>query len=319
MPPRLTAKERAKRERERAAARKAETARRRKEAAERRANLKADKAEVRGLLARATADQMRRFLEKEMIRDAAVLDRFSHTTGITRARRTDYRPRIAALFSKADSQVEGRGWADKVDFGGIAKAAKGFEKAGDREEAARIYIQLCDAISSHIKTSFDSGGHYEAWYARTVHMLGECARKMDDEKARRAILSKMIDICVRNDPENYDEEYDDALLGALANTGDAEYVVGAVGKMLPRRSAGGKARRWSAAEHRAMTILDLYGKALAAAGDGKGLAEFAASYGSRTIMLRDINAHLKAAKDMKRGMDRIAARLMAGKRRRPAP
>ncbi len=317
MPPRLTAKERARREKERAAARKAETERRRKEAAERRANLKADKGEVRGLLAGATADQMRRFLEKEMARDATVLDRFSHATGITRARRTDYRPRIAALFSKADSQVEGRGGADKVDFGGITKAAKGFEKAGDRDEAARIYIQLCDTISSHIKTSFDSGGHYEAWYARAVRMLGECARKMDDERARRAVLSKMIDVCVKNDPENYDEEYDDALLGALANTADAEYVVGAVGKMLPKRAAGGKRRGWSASEHRAMTILNLYGKALAAAGDGEGLAKFATKHGNRTIMLRNINENLKAAKDMKRAMDRAVAKMMAGRRRLP--
>lgn len=317
MPRRLTAKERAEREKARAAARKAETERRRREAAERRANLKADKNEVRGLLAGANEDQMRRFLEKEMARDAAVLDRFSHATGITRARRTDYRPRIAALFSKADSQVEGRGWADKVDFGGIAKAARGFEKAGDREEAARIYIQMCDAISSNIKKSFDSGGHYEAWYARAVRMLGECAAKMDDEKARRAVLAKMVDICVDNDPENFDEEYDDALLGALANTADAEYVVGVVGKMLPRRSAA-KSRKWSAAEHRAMTILDLYGKALAAAGGGERLAKFAATHGSRTIMLRDINARLKEAKSMNQTMARIMSKMMAG-RRRPRP
>ena len=317
MPPRLTAKERAKRERERAAARRAETARRRKEAATRRANLKADKGEVRGLLAGASEDQMRRFLEKEMARDATVLDRFSHATGITRARRTDYRPRIAAIFSKADAQVEGRGWADKADFGGIAKAAKGFEKAGDGEEAARIYIQLCDAISANIKTSFDSGGHYEAWYARAVRMLGECARKMDDEKARRAVLAKMVDICVDNDPENFDEEYDDALLDALADAADAEYVVGVVGKMLPRKTTA-KSRRWSAAEHRAMTILDLYGKALAAAGGGERLAKFAAKHGSRTIMLRDINARLKEAKSMQRAMARITSKMMAG-RRRPRP
>ena len=318
MPPRLTAKERAKRERERAAARKAEAARRRKEAAERRANLKADKDEVRGLLAGATADQMRRFLEKEMIRDAAVLDRFSHSTGITRARRTDYRPRIAALFSKADSQVEGRGWADKADFGGITKAAKGFERAGDRDEAARIYIQLCDAMPYHIKKSFDSGGHYEAWYARAVRMLGECARGMDDEKARRAVLSRMIDICVRNDPENYDEEYEDALLGALADTGDAEYVIEVVGKMLPGRPSARKSGKWPPAEFRAMTILDLYGKALAAAGGGERLAKFVARYGDRTTMLRDMNARLKAARDTNRAATRIAARMMAGKRRGPA-
>lgn len=316
MPRRLTDRERAERERERAAARKAETERRRKEAAQRRANLKADKGEVRAILKGATADQMRRFLEKEMARDATVLDRFSHDTGITRARRTDYRPRIAAIFSRADSQVEGRGWADKADFGGVAKAAKGFEKAGDMDEAARIYIQLCEAISSDIKTSFDSGGHYEAWYARSVRMLGECARKMDDEKARRAILSKMVGICVENDPENYDEEYDDALLGALATPEDAEHVVGEVGKRLPRPSAGKGGAR-SASYYRSITIINLYGKALAAAGGGERLAKFAARYGNQTAMVRDINARLKDAKSMKRAMDGIMAKMLAGRRRRP--
>lgn len=315
MPRRLTDKERAERERERAAARKAETERRRKEAAQRRANLKADKGEVRAILKGATADQMRRFLEKEMMRDATVLDRFSHVTGITRARRTDYRPRIAALFSKADSQVEGRGWADNADFGGIAKAAKAFEKAGDRAEAARIYIQLCDAISSNIKTSFDSGGHYEAWYARSVRMLGECAQKMDGEKERRAVISRMVDICIDNDPENYENEYDDALLDALATPEDAEYVVELVGKRLPRPSKKGAPR--SASYYRAITILNLYGKALAAAGGGERLAKFAAKYGSQTNMLHDINARLKDAKSMKQAMARITARMMAGRRRRP--
>ena len=315
MPRRLTDKERAERERERAAARKAETERRRKEAAQRRANLKADKGEVRAILKGATADQMRRFLEKEMMRDATVLDRFSHVTGITRARRTDYRPRIAALFSKADSQVEGRGWADNADFGGIAKAAKAFEKAGDRAEAARIYIQLCDAISSNIKTSFDSGGHYEAWYARSVRMLGECAQKMDGEKERRAVISRMVDICIDNDPENYENEYDDALLDALATPEDAEYVVELVGKRLPRPSKKGASR--SASYYRAITILNLYGKALAAAGGGERLAKFAAKYGSQTTMLHDINARLKDAKSMRQTMARITARIMAGRRRRP--
>ena len=316
MPRRLTDKERAERERERAAARKAETERRRKEAAQRRANLKADKGEVRAILKGATADQMRRFLEKEMMRDATVLDRFSHVTGITRARRTDYRPRIAALFSKADSQVESRGWADNADFGGIAKAAKAFEKAGDRAEAARIYIQLCDAISSNIKSSFDSGGHYEAWYARSVRMLGECAGKMDDEKERRTVLSRMVDICIDNDPENYDGEYDGALFDALATPEDAEHVVELVGKRLPRPSAGRKGPH-SASHYRAITILDLYGKALAAAGGGERLAKFAARYRNQTIMLRDINARLKDAKSMKQAMAKITAKMMAGRRRRP--
>ena len=317
MPPRrLTDKERAEREKARAEAREAETQRRRKEAAKRRAGLKADTSEVRGILKGATADQMRRFLEKEMIRDAAVLDRFSHVTGITRARRTDYRPRIAALFSKADSQVEGRGWADKVDFGGITKAAKAFERAGDRGEAARIYLQLCGAMSSNIKKSFDSGGHYEAWYARVVRMLGSCARGMDDEGERRAVLSKMVDICVKNDPANYDEEYDEALLDALSTAGDAEYVVGVVGKMLPRRQVSRKGRI-TASEYRAMTILDLYSKVLAAAGGGERLVKFAARHGSRTVMLRDINESLKAAKSTERAMSKIMARLMAGRRRLP--
>ena len=319
MPRRLTDRERAERERERAAARTAETERRRREAAQRRADLKADGGEVRAILRGATADQMRRFLEKEMARDATVLDRFSHVTGITRARRTDYRPRIAALFGRADSQVESRGRADKADFGGIAKAAKAFEKAGDRGEAARIYIQLCDAISANIKTSFDSGGHYEAWYARSVRMLGECARKMDGEKERRAVLSRMVDICIDNDPENYDGAYDGALLDALATPEDAEHVVELVGKRLPRPSAGrgGGGGPMSASHYRAVTILDLYGKALAAAGGGERLAKFAARYRNQTIMLRDINARLKDAKSTKQAMARITAKMMAGRRRRP--
>ena len=114
------------------------------------------RAEIDGLLAASTDEQIRRFVAAEMKASPALLERFA--TGAIDGppgRGRDYRTKVANMIKAAAKTRRTDEYGQDGEYAGgsnlehIYKAAEQSSGAGDHTEAARIYAHILDAFVSH--------------------------------------------------------------------------------------------------------------------------------------------------------------------------
>ena len=131
------------------------------------------------LVALADERYMRKFLARELAGNSEAAERFALGLGTLPPAGLDYYKRVRAMFAEAAAAeaLEPHGYSDNyVELDGVMETASEFERAGEFDEAARIYGQIAASANDHMAMAYTYGD-----YVATAE---------EAEKRRRVCLSE---------------------------------------------------------------------------------------------------------------------------------
>lgn len=117
------------------------------------------------------------------------------------------------------------GWTTaELDFDGFFRKAKGYESRENHRGAACIYQGVSEAIADNMELVDDSNGYYGDTFQKAIRGMARCISAEDSGHPRkRQYISYLHEMFVRNDPDYFEEFYDEALRAVCTTKADLEY------------------------------------------------------------------------------------------------
>ena len=197
-------------------------------------------AEARRMVNAVPDADVKEFLAAELCGNGALLGRFE-----ARVRRILSDSRGAAYRAAAVEVLDrgsGGGFISHrtpyVSLAGITRDARARERAGDYEEAARMYGQVSEAIIEYLPRIFSVAGRFRDKASRCIRGVGECAaraRGSAEGGARMRIVQYLVDRMLDDAETLWLDDYWAALENACRTRGDRKRLLG----MLERCLAAG--------------------------------------------------------------------------------
>ena len=110
------------------------------------------------------------------------------------------------------------GWTTaELDFGKFFRKAKMYESKGNHRGAACVYQGISGAIADNMELVDDSNGYYGEVFQKAVREMSRCINlEGAGHPRKRQYISYLHEMFIRNDPDYFEEFYDEALRGPSA-------------------------------------------------------------------------------------------------------
>ena len=132
------------------------------------------------------------------------------------------------------------GWtAAELNFEEFFGQAEAYRKKGSHSGAACLYQGISEAIADNMELVDDSNGYYGDVFQEAVRRMTGCIK---DEHAghprKRQYISYLHEMFVQNDPDYFQEFYDDALRKICTTREDLLYLRSLHGPLVPDHIPG---------------------------------------------------------------------------------
>lgn len=167
-----------------------------------------------------SAARLREFLADEMAEDAGLRGRFVERFGEPTVTRPSFRSRL-------DSAFAGMSYRDSYfgpDFGEFLEAAKERAGAGGRDEAIRMYQDICEAIYDHMDDVDDSDGVYGDAAGEALVEMAACVNRGKPGHAPKRPYIRYLYRGYTGDEYGFDRHYEGALMDLCTGQEDREYL-----------------------------------------------------------------------------------------------
>lgn len=188
--------------------------------------------------------EIKKFLAAELHRDGDMLERFGALArqSLAKSRGADYRAKVEKVLDKASGGGIITHHTGYVSLADVIKDAKNREKAGDYEEAARIYGQISEAIIDYLPRIYSVAARFRDYVSRCIQAVGECAKKSGDAGARMRIVRYLVDRALADEDGMWLDDYEGALDSACQTRDDIKGLLKMIDGALSAGPPAGRGR-----------------------------------------------------------------------------
>ncbi|MFB6227198.1 MAG: SWIM zinc finger domain-containing protein [Halobacteriales archaeon] len=181
--------------------------------------------DVKALVERATADELRTFLLDVIEEDRNLRDRFVAFAGEDGGKTVhDYKQEIDRLFEDAAGRGGMIGYDTHVDFSEYYDVAETHRERGHVDAATDIYRAVAETIRENMNRIDDSSGYHGRELERALESYAETVAERDfDHDEKRPYIDYLFGEFVAADRRFASENYDDALRTVCTTRRDHEY------------------------------------------------------------------------------------------------
>lgn len=181
-------------------------------------------AEVKKMINVVPDADIKKFLAAELRGDGDMLERFGALArrSLASSRGADYRAKVEMALDKASGGGIITHHTGYVSLASIIKDAKNRERAGDYEEAARMYGQISEAVIDYLPRIYSVASRFRGYVSKCILAVGECAKKSGDAGVRMRIVRYLVDRALVDSDGAWLDEYWMALDSACQTRGDKE-------------------------------------------------------------------------------------------------
>ncbi|MBI1658758.1 MAG: hypothetical protein IS632_08330 [Thaumarchaeota archaeon] len=167
-----------------------------------------------------SAARLREFLTDELAEDAKMRERFVKRFGEPGAAKPSFRSKLDSAFAGMSRQDSYFG----PDFGEFLEAAGERAGAGGRDEAIRMYQDICESIYDHMDDVDDSDGIYGDAAGEALVEMVACVNRGKPDHAPKRPYIRYLYRGYMGDEYGFDRHYERALMDLCTRQEDREYL-----------------------------------------------------------------------------------------------